>query len=152
MILSLGVASAYADHNIGDPIPGGLLVSAGGLQWVWAGPCAPLDPSCGAILDFRGFVIPTAADYLASWADNATLFAAMTGKCASSYFDDVSNFDHCDEGDLAIAGSVNNPFGPYGAEPLAEALLIRRGVPEPATLTLLGAGIAALWFRKRSAV
>jgi hypothetical protein len=149
--------SAFADHLVG-PVPGSLIVVAGGLEWVYANPCP--DTGCpagnGTILDFQGWSVPTGAQIGAAFADNAAINAAFFGKCASAYFDDSSDYDHCDASwgsgstDFDAGRIVNSPYNP-GSDGFDELLLVR-AVPEPASLILLGTGLAALVIsRKRSA-
>jgi tripartite-type tricarboxylate transporter receptor subunit TctC len=93
------------------------------------------------------------ADWLASFADLAAIIAAFPdpGKCAATYFD--SQFgDHCDSGDLAAGGIWMLPAaygGVFTDHPNAEGFLVRRAVPELATLALLGIALAGLGFSRR---
>jgi len=157
-ILSLAL-TAYA-----GVVPANLIVDRGGLEWVWASPCAPEQPSCGsAIVDSSGnaFIddgwrLATSSEWLSSFTDSVDLYNAFGGNtplCASSYFG--SGWDHCDAGD-ALAGYVwgaPQPIGnSYDANDAAsESFLVNGnvGVPEPATWGLLGLGIAALGTRLR---
>jgi hypothetical protein len=104
------------------------------------------------VLLHHGFFVPSAADWNASFASAAALIAAFgipnalgfTGApCAAEYFS--TNFDHCDGSDVYIGGVWGAPFaGGFIDNPNAESFLARRPVPEPASLTLLGAGLAGL--------
>lgn len=141
-----------------EPDPN-LLVSAGGMEWVYAGPCAPFG-GCGDVLLHSGFVLPTASDWLASFANHAAIISAFTApaggaKCAATYFNTVHN--HCDFGD-ATAGFIWGLPASYGFDsfhtehPLAEAFLVRVGqVPEPGTLALLSIALLGFGVMRRKA-
>ena len=140
--------------KIGQPVPAALIVSGpGGLEWVWAGPCATqgvppgrdgffCSGSKGAIdVGHDGFKFATNAQ----WA----LFPAAgfaNGPCASPYFS--FNVDNCDQGDfdLGVYGSepsdhapnalcptlvVGSCLGPNNQHPLGETFLVRSGNPHP---------------------
>ncbi len=143
---------------LGQTPPANLIVQAGGLDWVWAAPCAPIQPSCdpGGVVFHDGFGIPTAAQWTNSWPSLAALVAAFTpggGQlCASPYFS--TSYSHCDSGDL-IEGAIWHAPAPIGLEftddPAAESFLVRgavAAVPEPATIGLVLTGLA-LAFRVR---
>ena len=163
VVTTLGVGTAFAEHFAGiDPGPE-LIVSRAGYQWVWAHPCANgfgVGGGCGAaseIVLHHGWRIPVLAEFLASFVSAQDIYDAFHAggqKCASAYFDDAGNFDHCDSvnmdpnSDLSgVAGSPFNPIPPELGAEFHEQLVVRN-VPEPASLILLGTGLAALWFRR----
>jgi hypothetical protein len=144
-IVVMCALGAYAD------VPADLIVNHGGLQWVWADPCAPVEPSCNLsghdlTLDY-GFRLPTAAEWL-TWSSDQEIFDAFNSGpngelCASGFFD--SGWSHCDPGDMqsGYLWGAPPPIGNDDANnPASETLLVRGGggVPEPGTLVLLGSG------------
>ena len=144
-VVLLPVAASATD------VPPDLIVNWGGLQWAWASPCAPIQPSCGQTLTLHdGWEIPT-ADQWALWnGDRANLYNLFENdpsqKCASPYFD--SGYSHCDAGDLQN-GAIWHAYGVCDPNyfdgcnnPAAETILVRGGspVPEPSSLLLLGSG------------
>jgi hypothetical protein len=137
-------AGAMAD------VPSNLIVTRGSLEWVWAAPCAPVQPSCGNTLTLPqyGFDIPTNAEWLASFTDRADLYNAFTNPnqlCASVYFN--SGYSHCDSGDLQNGAIWHSPFCDPNYfdgcnNPASETLLVRGGtIPEPNSLALIGTGL-----------
>ena len=83
-----------------DAPPADVIISHAGMEWVWAAPCASMDPSCGAPTPMYGFDNPTDGQW-ASWASRADLLTAFTDVsgapiCASAYFG--SGYSHCDLG------------------------------------------------------
>lgn len=141
--------SAFAD------VPSNLIVNAGGYQWVWAAPCAPVQPSCGNTIDLTdGWSIPTTSQWEASFDDGEDVFNAFTlpnmgTLCAASYFN--SGYDDCDYWDLEAEYISGAPFAEYDdyADPSAyEAFLVRApaapAVPEPSSMLLLGSGALAV--------
>lgn len=155
LLVALGCTSnANAVSMLGiDPPAEVIELGNDGSEWVWAAPCAPIDPSCGVVMLHHGFTIPTVAQWLAGWTDLAELIGAFEGPqtCASPWFS--TNFNHCDSGDLAIGGvwgapvPIGNPL--YVDNPLAEAFLRREAVPEPTSLALLGIGLLACGVARR---
>lgn len=151
MLVLLGALVVLAGSAFAD-VPSNLIVSAGGYQWVWAAPCAPVQPSCGQTLNLTdGWSIPTVSEWQSSFSSTSDVYNAFTlngtGQlCGSPYFN--SGYSHCDSGDVqagwiwgAPLGISNNSGG--ATNDLSEAFLVRGGapaVPEPTSMLLLGSG------------
>lgn len=64
LFLCLNANAAFVDQ----PLPDNAFITKSGLDWAWAGQCAPIEPSCG-ILDLSyqsqfGWRLPTAEEML----------------------------------------------------------------------------------------
>ncbi len=143
-----------ASADIGG-VPNNLVVVAGGLDWVWASPCAPVQPSCGSdIVLSNGWQIASTADFLASFTGYRDLYDALNPGgvqlCASAYFS--SGYNHCDNDNILGAPGVNQavwnaPTGAWGGVgnvSYAETFLVQGAVPEPGSLMLFGSGLVGL--------
>jgi len=155
-LLTLTFTGAANASLLGQEPAANLIVSAGGMEWVYAAPAHNLSGYHVESLhhDFR---FPTAAEWLSSFADFAAIQTAFTlspgvAICASPYF--ILNDTYgCDWGDMN-AGYIWDLPATYGFDssftghPYAEVFLVRgerqEEVPEPASLALLGLGLAGL--------
>lgn len=141
-----------------DPAPG-VIVSAGGLEWVWAGPCAPTEPSCGVSQPHHGFDVATEQDWLSSFFSLEDIIDAFTDElgnaiCAAPYFNTAH--DHCDVVNLE-SGAIFGLPAFFGGEDnqswYTEAFYVRSEVPEPETLALLAFGLLGISaMRKRKSL
>lgn len=155
---------AQALTLLGQPPAPAVIVSAGGLEWVWASPCGgdsdgPDGCTTGSVLLHNGFVFPTATQWTNSFADLAALIAAFDAPqaqlCASTYFS--TSYDNCDSGDLGIGAVWHSPLADQQLvdNPAAETFLVRQvgdpdpRVPEPASLALAGLALAGLALARR---
>ena len=164
---------------INIPVPNNAFITLNGYDWAWAMPVpSDGSGGFGVFIDLSvqgplGWRVPTlaelasaplATDFIFPGANvplggidpiSGAVFAAtnsdLTGAaaCAAPYFNNT--YSHCDWQD----GS-GQPFGPWfglpGAPSFADSLAIRdvtAGVPEPASLFVLGGGLAALGLMRR---
>ena len=145
-VLSLSSQAFAAGVELGTEPPDSLIVTRKGLEWVWAGPCAGLAPSCGVVALHHGFGFATDSQWTTSFVSIADIASAFSGKCASPYFNTVWN--HCDAGDITVGAIWQSPFAEpsHRNQPYSETFLVRTSnqVPEPAGLAFLGLGMLGL--------
>ncbi|MET0049185.1 MAG: PEP-CTERM sorting domain-containing protein [Sedimenticola sp.] len=145
-----------------EPDPSRVINTGNGLEWVWAAPCAGEDPSCGGVQLHHGFRFATADEWISSFLNlqglitafnipNSTLFN-NEGTCSAPEFS--TNYDQCNGSDVHLGAVWHAPIGIASAlyvnDPAAETFLVRTAaVPAPATLALMGLGLAGIGFARK---
>lgn len=149
---ALSGGSASAVTLLGQAPDASVIVQAGGLEWVYAGPCAGAEPSCAVVQLHHDFGFATTAQWNASFSNLSALVAAFNTtngvRCAATYFNTV--YDQCDLPDAQAGYVWNSPLAPsveHATNPASETFLVRAGaavpaaVPEPGSLALIGLGV-----------
>lgn len=157
-LMGIVTSSAFAAApNYGSEPPASVIVDVGSLEWIWAAPCSPVDPSCGKPDQSYGFHIPTPQEWIDSFADRQALIDSFilpdgSTRCGSPWMSPFHN--HCDKGDMEnghiyqVQQTSNicdpNYFDGCSAA-TTEAFLVRSAqVPVPGTLLLLLSGLGLL--------
>lgn len=170
-LLSLSSLSQAAGINFNTAPPASVIRVAGGLEWIWAAPCAPQAPSCGApgapagSYPIQGFRMATLTEWANSWANRAALIAAFTAPaggavCGSPWLN--SQYNHCDYGDMTnghiFGAAVNNICDPNYfngcVASTTETFLVRdlqNRVPAPASLVLVLTALGLAGWKRRKA-
>ncbi len=168
----VGVSASAQALPVNVPVPTNAYITQGGLDWAWAAPCAPTDPSCGVIdLSYQsqfGWRLPTAAEILNHPDAMDFVFAGANvpfggsdanganfsdgsppgdAACAAPYFSTAHL--HCDWGN----GANNLWAGLAGSQDFWEALVVRGELdgqtPIPGALPLFAGGLGVVAFLAR---
>ena len=152
-----GISTSALALPVNETVPDNLYITQSGLDWAWASPCAPTQPTCGTIdLSFQsqfGWRLPTTEELSVHPTAFDFEFTGGGFACAARYFS--TTWTHCDWGD----GLANLWAGLPGGDGYWETLVVRAAdlseVPIPGALPLfasaLGLGGLFGWKRKRKA-
>lgn len=172
LLMAMMVMPVQAATALGD-FPHGKIVTRNNLEWVWASPCAGVEPSCdnegdapgnpafpdsdlAKLLPMHGFNIPKDTQWTASFRDLADLHSAFAPNgnfapviCGASYFS--QDWDTCDPQDLSDGLVWHSPFAlneNARNNALSETFVVREAsvipTPLPPSALLFGAGLLGL--------
>lgn len=156
-LLLLGLAAPAQAASLFGQLPSqNVIVTRGNLEWVWASPCAGVEPSCdnegnrpgngivpdGDLADhlpMHGFNIPTNTQWTASFANLSELHSAFAPDgnfapvvCGASYFS--QDWDSCNPNDLSNGFVWNSPLAPdvfHRNNSLSETFVVREAPAGP---------------------
>ncbi len=176
------LSGALATPLVEAPLPANAYITKNGYQWAWMFAVAPDGSYAGFVPDFSyqsalGWRLPTATELLlapspldfqfpganvgyqtgdpisGAWFAYPTALLTGEAACATGYFVDNVNYNHCDWGNAPGVGDyfdgvnwvdLSLPWwGQPGAPNWAETLAIR-SVPEPASLMLFGMALLGI--------
>ena len=103
-------AQAQPLAPVSGPVPDELIVTEGGLKWVWASPCNYDDGFCETpdLSAQEGWRYATDDELAARPACTAFQNPDLSVNCASPYFNDSDDLKHCDFDDCEIFGAVGS--------------------------------------------